>query len=264
MYKLTTYTELELGHRLASAYTGKCRHLHGHRYQVEIQLGSEDLNKDQMVIDFKRLKEIVKEQLDDQWDHGFALCAGDPLVPAIQQDKEVARFHILPVNPTLEYMAKVWYRAVKGALQNLKCSHPESIAPSARLISIKASETARNTCEYSEDGCKCHCPGGDHGPAASKSEGAKFVPDEEPCTCAADAAAIYLGQDEYSRLLSDGEEPDLDDSVYLVSYWTIGEDMPLTEIVASSLKGRALLESIRGVLDSKLRKPFTVIGISRV
>lgn len=264
MYKLTTYTELELGHRLTSAYTGKCRHLHGHRYQVEIQLGSDDLNKDQMVIDFKRLKEIVKEQLDDQWDHGFALCANDPLVPAIQQDKEVSRFHILPVNPTLEYMVKVWYRAVKSALQNLKCSHPESIAQSARLISIKASETARNTCEYSEDACKCHCPGEDHDPVASRSENAKFVPDGEPRTSVAEAAAIYLDQDEYSRLLADGEVLHPDESAYLVSYWTVGEDLPFAETVASSLKGRALFEGVRNVLHSKLRKPFTVISISRV
>lgn len=262
MYKLTTYTELELGHRLTSAYTGKCRHLHGHRYQVEIQLESVDLNKDQMVIDFKRLKEIVKEQLDDQWDHGFALCANDPLTPVIQQDKEVSRFHVLPVNPTLEYMVKVWYRAVKGAIQNLKCSHPESIAPSARLVSIKASETARNTCAYSEDACRCHTPEKNVGPSKSKHPG--FIPDEEPYTCVADAAAAWLEQDEYSKVYSDGADLNPDASIYLVSYWKIGEDTPVSEIIASTLKGCALLEDLRKGLRSKEGKDITIISISKV
>lgn len=151
MYKLTTYTELELAHRLTHAYMGKCTAAHGHRYQVEITLASPDLNADRMVIDFKRLKEIVKEQLDDQWDHGFALYKDDPLVPAFEADAHNERFHILPENPTLEYMVKEWYHSIKKAIATLKAEHPEGIAPHARLVSIKASETARNTCEYSED-----------------------------------------------------------------------------------------------------------------
>lgn len=151
MYKLTTYTELEIGHRLRTAYAGKCLHPHGHRYEVEITIDSPRLNQDGMVIDFKRLKELVKRVLDDQWDHGFALHQDDPLTKAMSQDNETSRFHILPENPTLEYMVKLWFGDLKQALDDLKYKHPESIAVCARLRSIKASETSKNTCEYSED-----------------------------------------------------------------------------------------------------------------
>lgn len=151
MRKLTTYTELEIGHRLTNAYAGKCLALHGHRYCVEITVCADKLNADGMVIDFKKLKEIVKQQLDDQWDHGFALCKDDPLVPAISADPRTARFHVMPVNPTLEYMVELWYGDIKQALSDLRERHPESMAPDLKLLSIKASETAKNTCEYSED-----------------------------------------------------------------------------------------------------------------
>lgn len=151
MMKLTTYTELEIGHRLMTSYAQKCRHGHGHCYKVEITVASSALNADGMVIDFKRLKEVVKQQLDDQWDHGFALRADDPLVPAFAQDAENARFHVMPENPTLEYMVKLWYGDIKQALSDLKEKHPESMAPDLKLLSIKASETTKNTCEYSED-----------------------------------------------------------------------------------------------------------------
>lgn len=151
MYKLTTYTELEIGHRLMTSYALKCRHLHGHRYEVEITIGSSDLNPDGMVIDFKRLKEIVKQQLDDQWDHGFAIHQDDPLREALTCDAETARLHILPENPTLEYMVKLWYGDIMTAIAELKEKHPESIAAGAKLLAIKASETSKNTCEYSED-----------------------------------------------------------------------------------------------------------------
>lgn len=150
MYKLTTYTELEIGHRLMTSYAQKCRHCHGHRYEVEITLGAEELNPDGMVIDFKRLKEIVKQQLDDQWDHGFALHQDDPLCDAFKRDAETSRFHMLPENPTLEYMVKLWYGDIKSAIAELKEKHPEAIAAGARILNIKASETSKNTCEYSE------------------------------------------------------------------------------------------------------------------
>lgn len=151
MMKLTTYTELEIGHRLMSSYAAKCRHGHGHCFRVEITVCSNTLNADGMVIDFKKLKEIVKQQLDDQWDHGFVLCKDDPLVPAFKADAENERLHLLPVNPTLEYLVKLWYGDIKQALSDLKEKHPESMAPDLKLLSIKASETTKNTCTYSED-----------------------------------------------------------------------------------------------------------------
>ena len=114
MYKLTTYTELELGHRLITSYAMKCQHLHGHRYEIEITVSADNLNEDNMIVDFKKLKEIVKEVLDDKWDHGFCLRKDDPMVEFIKNDIHTERLHIVDFNPTLEWMVKYWYEEEKS------------------------------------------------------------------------------------------------------------------------------------------------------
>lgn len=144
MYKLKTYTELEIGHRLMTSYAQKCRHLHGHRYEVEVCLKATELNADGMVIDFKLLKEIVKKTLDDQWDHGFAVKEDDPMRQHLTTDAETERLHVLPENPTLEYMVKLWYGDIKEALVAAGVTN-------ATIEYLEASETAKNTCRYSED-----------------------------------------------------------------------------------------------------------------
>lgn len=142
MYKLTTYTELEIGHRLLTSYAMKCQHVHGHRYEVEITVSADKLNGDNMIVDFKKLKEIVKKVLDDKWDHGFALNKNDPLVPAFKNDAHTERLHIVDFNPTLEWMVKYWYEELNKAFKEENLD--------IKMYSLKASETAKNTCEYSE------------------------------------------------------------------------------------------------------------------
>lgn len=142
MYKLTTYTELELGHRLRTSYAMKCRHVHGHRYEVEITVCTDKLNEDNMVVDFKRLKEIVKRVLDDKWDHAFCLKYDDPIVEYLKNDQHTERLHIVDFNPTLEWMVKHWYEELSKAF------FEEGL--DIKMYSLKASETAKNTCEYSE------------------------------------------------------------------------------------------------------------------
>lgn len=143
MYKLTTYTELELGHRLITSYAMKCQHFHGHRYEVEITVSADKLNEDNMIVDFKLLKEIVKEVLDDKWDHAFCLRSDDPMVEALKKDKHIERLHIVDFNPTLEWMVKYWYQELNKAF--------EKRGLNIKMYSLKASETAKNTCEYTED-----------------------------------------------------------------------------------------------------------------
>lgn len=143
MFKLTTYTELELGHRLQTSYATKCQHLHGHRYEIEVTVVSNYLNEDLMVVDFKKLKEIVKKVLDDKWDHAFCLSKDDPMVKYLLKDNHTERLHIIDDNPTLEWMVRHWFYELKDALKE------EGL--DIKIYSLKASETAKNTCEYIED-----------------------------------------------------------------------------------------------------------------
>ncbi len=136
MMELTTYTELEIAHRLMTAYAQKCRSLHGHRYQVEITVTAQKLNEDGMIVDFKKLKEVVKTVLDDKWDHGSCFSVNDPLGKAVAASGS-ERVHIIDANPTLEWMVEHWALELQVALDK-EC-------PGTAISMLKASETARNT-----------------------------------------------------------------------------------------------------------------------
>lgn len=137
MMELTTYTELEIAHRLGGAYSGRCLHWHGHRYEVEITVTAQKLNEDGMIVDFKKLKEVVKTVLDDKWDHGACVREDDPLARPLMEDAHRERVHIISANPTLEWMVEHWALELQVALDK-EC-------PGVAVSMLKASETARNT-----------------------------------------------------------------------------------------------------------------------
>ena len=102
MYKISTHIELPIAHTLDGAYSGLCcgnvyrdkkndseqdRYdlndlvlpiLHGHNYFVTITLQCKDVINNNMVIDFKEMKKIVKNYFD-QFDHAMILKKGNPL-----------------------------------------------------------------------------------------------------------------------------------------------------------------------------------------
>ena len=65
------------------------------------------------------------------------------MVEFIKNDIHTERLHIVDFNPTLEWMVKYWYEELQKAFvkENLNI----------KMYSLKASETAKNTCEYTED-----------------------------------------------------------------------------------------------------------------
>lgn len=144
MMELTTYTELEIAHRLLTSYAQKCRHLHGHRYEVEITVASPSgLNKDGMIVDFKKLKEVVKEVLDDKWDHGACFNKADRISEFMLKDAERERLHIIDANPTLEWMVAHWVEELDAAF---KMAQLDLV-----VTKLKASETAKNTVTWTRE-----------------------------------------------------------------------------------------------------------------
>ena len=49
----------------------RCKFLHGHTYHMEVCVQNRVLQETGMVIDFGKLKEIVNEDIIDNFDHGF-------------------------------------------------------------------------------------------------------------------------------------------------------------------------------------------------
>ncbi|MEA2101966.1 MAG: 6-carboxytetrahydropterin synthase QueD [Thermodesulfobacteriota bacterium] len=69
MYKAKVIDSFSAAHRLVG-YKGNCERLHGHNYRVEIIVGSQTLDKMGIVMDFRRLKSLLKKTLDEM-DHRF-------------------------------------------------------------------------------------------------------------------------------------------------------------------------------------------------
>lgn len=62
---LTVHHHFDAAHRL-SKHPGKCNNLHGHRWEVEVTVEADELNKNDMVVDIGDIKKII-----DEYDHSL-------------------------------------------------------------------------------------------------------------------------------------------------------------------------------------------------
>ena len=111
MFKVTKQIEFCYGHRLLN-YQGKCRHLHGHNGQVEIDIETGALDARGMVHDFADIRAALKNWIDETLDHRLLLCKDDPIVPLLKQRGEL--FFAMGENPTAENIAKLIFDHAKA------------------------------------------------------------------------------------------------------------------------------------------------------
>ena len=141
MYAVKTKVSFEAAHRLynVDTYSSECRdNLHGHSYKVEVLVGVNDLNNAGMVIDFKLLKKIIKDVIEDKYDHSCILRNSDPIAKVIQENcKKVI---LVDNSPTAEWMAKEFYDAIQAKI------HIYSF--DANVISVAVQETENNIAYY--------------------------------------------------------------------------------------------------------------------
>lgn len=112
MYTLITKTEFDSAHFLKD-YEGKCANIHGHRWTVEMEAGSESLTEEGhlrgMIVDFSRLKEDLREETDNL-DHSLIIEAGSLMPKTLEAlEEEGLRVIALPFRPTAENLAKYFY-----------------------------------------------------------------------------------------------------------------------------------------------------------
>jgi 6-pyruvoyltetrahydropterin/6-carboxytetrahydropterin synthase len=119
---ITRRLEFDAGHRIPN-HASQCRHLHGHRYAIEITLSGEIIRiegaaEEGMVMDFSDVKAIAKTELVDQWDHAFLVYRGDRAVVEFLATLPGHKTVVLPVVPTAENLAAEAFRILDAAYRD--------------------------------------------------------------------------------------------------------------------------------------------------
>lgn len=148
-YRIAKTLTIESGH-LLSKHRGRCRFPHGHSRTVEVVLAADALDANDMVCDFKALKQLM-EQFLDRWDHALCLNTSDPQFAFYEQTYGERIVPFAAVDPTSEVMAKTLFDALQRALtaQVRAAGADCPIATGVRLERVRVTETATSWAEYS-------------------------------------------------------------------------------------------------------------------
>lgn len=112
--RITRRLEFDAGHRIPD-HASQCRHLHGHRYAIEITLSGEIIEAagqavNGMVMDFGEVKTIAKAHVVDAWDHAFLVYRGDAVVMQFLGAMAGHKTVVLECVPTAENLAREAFR----------------------------------------------------------------------------------------------------------------------------------------------------------
>jgi 6-pyruvoyltetrahydropterin/6-carboxytetrahydropterin synthase len=136
--RITRRLEFDAGHRIPD-HLSQCRHLHGHRYAVEVTLSGTVLSQpgapaDGMVMDFGEVKALAKAHLVDAWDHAFLVYNGDTAVCAFLASLPGHKTVVLDRVPTAENLATI-------AFETLDPVYRDTYGNQLRLERVRIYET---------------------------------------------------------------------------------------------------------------------------
>ncbi|MDR3214235.1 MAG: 6-carboxytetrahydropterin synthase QueD [Azoarcus sp.] len=136
--RITRRLEFDAGHRIPD-HASQCRHLHGHRYVLEISLGGDIIDApgsevNGMVMDFSEIKRIAWEKVVSRWDHAFLAWRQDTRVLEFLASLPGHKTVILDAVPTAENLAAV-------AFETLAAAYRDAYGNTLRLERVRLFET---------------------------------------------------------------------------------------------------------------------------
>jgi len=142
--RLTKIFNFEAAHALLG-YHGKCRHVHGHSYQLHVTVIGKPLDDENssvkgMVMDFSHLKVIVKEHIIDVFDHALVLNKNTPLDGVDKNSETFQKLIIVDYQPTSENLLIDFASKIGSVL-------PEYV----KLHSLRLQETVTSYAEWFAD-----------------------------------------------------------------------------------------------------------------
>jgi len=130
--RITRRLEFDAGHRIPN-HDSQCRHLHGHRYALEVTLSGDIIttsgaSAQGMVMDFAEVREIAQRHLVDAWDHAFLAWREDEEVVAFLRSLSGHKTVLFDAPPTAEHLAVTAFRILDKFYQdqyhsNLRLEH---------------------------------------------------------------------------------------------------------------------------------------------
>ena len=138
---ITRRLEFDAGHRIPN-HKSQCRHLHGHRYAIEISLSGKVIatagsSEEGMVMDFSDVKAIAQKRVVDVWDHAFLVYAGDTVVADFLRTLPGHKTVVLDCVPTAENLAAEAFRILDPAYR-------DTYGNDLRLERVRIYETPNN------------------------------------------------------------------------------------------------------------------------
>jgi 6-pyruvoyltetrahydropterin/6-carboxytetrahydropterin synthase len=139
MFSVTKRFKIPIGHRLTK-HKGRCSSYHGHNIRIDITVQRDQLNENDMVIDFYDLKALVGATIDN-WDHSMILNHADINSFTLAETSEKQRIVMLALgDPTSENMCFVLF--------NLLCEKFTLVDPKLRLKSVVIWESDESFAKY--------------------------------------------------------------------------------------------------------------------
>ena len=119
---VTRRLEFDAGHRIPD-HRSQCRHLHGHRYVLEVTLAGQIIEKkgdpaNGMVMDFSEIKSLAKRHLVDHWDHAFLVYADDAKIVEFLATLPEHKTVVLDCIPTAENLAEQAFRILDAVYRD--------------------------------------------------------------------------------------------------------------------------------------------------
>ncbi len=140
--RITKHFDFETAHALYG-YDGKCKNIHGHSYQLYVTVIGTPINdanhvKNGMVLDFGDLKNIVKSEIVDIFDHATVLNQNSPHKELAEKIKPHSpKVLLVDYQPTSENMLIDFAEKISVKLPN-----------SVTLHSLKLYETNNSYAEW--------------------------------------------------------------------------------------------------------------------
>ena len=133
MLTVSKQCQFDAAHVLTN-HAGQCKNLHGHTYRIVVEVAESADGKD-MVIDFKDLKQVMRETILDRFDHSFIFDQTSPSECEIAAviTKHGMRSVGLPFRSTAENLAGYFFRELLARVN---------------VVSVKVFETPESCAEF--------------------------------------------------------------------------------------------------------------------